>query len=220
MSTAMSSTATSLPYRAVLEVERKFRSDISSFHRFRTNRGEPPFQSLSYLGRRHFEDTYYDRHKFLSSRGVWVRRRDQRWEAKVRRGGDFTNSQFEELGTTDDISRLLESLGLRPSHASQNFGLQTIARFSTVRDAWQADTKFEVVLDKTDFNHVVGEVELQRLMESNDAGGISVEERQAALAEMNRQIEGFMQRYSWAFPSGKPVGKLSAYFDRRARCTS
>lgn len=30
---------------------------------------------------------------------------------------------------------------------------------------------------------------------------------------MDRQIETFMQDYSWAFPDGKVVGKLSAYFE-------
>lgn len=205
--------------RSILEVERKFQCDPGSMSRIRANQGQPPFQSLKPLGRRSFEDVYYDRNRILSTEGIWVRKRNERWQAKVRQSGDYTNSQFEEVTEADDISRIVRDMGLGTHTASSNFGLVEMARYTTFRETWRADNKFEIVLDNTDFEHTVGEVELQRAvtLDHDDGEELSKFARQALTADMDQQIEDFMNYYSWAFPLGKPVGKLSAYFARKER---
>jgi thiamine-triphosphatase len=169
---------------------------------------------LKPLGRRSFEDVYYDRDQVLSSKGIWVRKRNEKWQAKIRQNGDYTNSQFEEVADADEISRIIRGMDLGMHTASSNFGLEEIARYTTFRETWRADNKFEIVLDATNFDHIVGEVELQQAVTLEDDNGEDALRlaRQAVSADMDRQLEDFMNYYSWAFPSDKPVGKLSAYF--------
>lgn len=109
--------------------------------------------------------------------------------------------------------------GRRPD---RGIGWHEAARFVSYRDKFLVDDKFTVILDKTDFGHVVGEVELEKEVTVTVAGGgaIKKEEEQQVdgmavsqvIAGMDREIDKFMKRYEWAFPPGKPVGKLSAYF--------
>lgn len=198
--------------RAVLEVERKFFSNGSSRERISANQGKPAFHTLEYLGQQSFEDIYFDRDGILMANKIWLRKRSGRWQAKVRHGGDFTNSQFEELSEPPEISALIKRYFLDANVASRNFGLQKIAQFTTVRDAWRADDRFEIVLDDTDFGHSVGEVELQETITiTGDDQSLKILQKSMA-KEMDRQIDSFMQRYRWAFPVEIPVGKLSAYF--------
>lgn len=160
--------------------------------------------------RRHI---YYDRDESLFSNGIRVRKRSGHWQAKIRRGADYTNSQFGELSDPEDIAWLIRKFNSNASTSSKDFGLESVAQYTTLRDAWKADDKFEIVLDTTDFGHCVGEVELQHMTEIDGDRASPIAMRQALGKEMDCQIEAFMQHYSWAFPSGKPVGKLSAYFD-------
>jgi thiamine-triphosphatase len=76
-----------------------------------------------------------------------------------------------------------------------------------------------------DFGHEVGEVELQ--VEVGGGGGgemdgdgkmhVGEEEKVALMDEMDRRIEAFMKRYSWAWEEGEAVGKLTAYFEMGKR---
>lgn len=210
------STAVRWLQHSVLEVERKFLCDARSSDLLNKNSGEPPFRVLEYLGRHTFEDTYYDHGEILSSLGIWVRRRGGKWEAKIRQGGDYTNSQFEELSQPHEIAQMMRDCNIEPSAASDAFGLRTTAKFTTIRESWKADEQFGIVIDSTDFGHYIGEVELQQKVEQEDGANPDYQRalRQATAAKMDSQIEAFMAKYSWAFPSGKPIGKLSAYFDR------
>ena len=194
------------PRQLTLEVERKFRCNPNSTSLLRHNCGEPPFQKLLYLGKHNFNDAYYDFKDTLSIKGVWVRRREGIWQAKVRQGGDFINSRFGELTGKDHIRQLIAKYGVKTS-GSEDLGLSKIAQYITEREKWKADGTFEIVIDTTDFGHTVGEVEL--CIEDIDTGS-----NEAMASRMDAQIEGFMKRYSWAFPSGAAVGKLSAYFAR------
>lgn len=210
-------TTTPLFRRWCVEVERKFRYEPMFVNRFKANSGSPAFGSLEYLGKSTFTDTYFDDPvSTLSTQGVWVRQRGTDWQAKIRQGGDYTNSQFQELSCPDDIARKIKSCNIEysPSGSDMSFGLQSMARFTTIREAWEADKKFKIVLDRTDFGHAVGEVELEEVMEPNndENEALWAAKRQGMTVQMDRQIETFMQDYSWAFPDGKPVGKLSAYF--------
>lgn len=91
-----------------------------------------------------------------------------------------------------------------------------MAHFITFREAWKVDGKFNVVFDTTDFGHSVGEVELEEpivlyLGEAADRDETRISAMRHAVAmEADAKIKEFMAHYSWAFPPGKPVGKLSA----------
>lgn len=196
-------------------------------NRLKANSGSPAFGSLECLGQSTFTDTYFDDPvSTLSTQGVWVRQRGTDWQAKIRQGGDYTNSQFQELSCPDEIGRMIKSYNIQYSGpalllgSDKSFGLKSMAQFTTIREGWKADKKFKIVLDRTDYGHAVGEVklELEMEMESNKKKNndenekLWAAERQGMATQMDRQIETFMQKYSWAFPDGKAVGKLSAYF--------
>ncbi|RAK74528.1 thiamine-triphosphatase [Aspergillus fijiensis CBS 313.89] len=199
----------------LLEVERKFRRlAVDKLH---LNSGHPPFHSLLYRGTQTFHDTYYDSADFLSTRGVWVRRRNNTWQAKIRRGGDYSNSKFEELSTTAAISaHLAELTGGTRTDATNQFGLTPMASFTTLRESWTADDDFTIVQDVTDFGHTVGEAELELRWDCRDDRPRIERERckAAKMAEMDERITAFMRRYHWAFCVGSPKGKLTAYFER------
>lgn len=203
--------------RSAIEVERKFHPSERSIAQFRANSGTPPFHRLEHLGNRTFEDVYFDRDNLLSANGIWVRKRDGHWQAKIRPDvtqGSFSNSQFEEFTKPADIARMIQKRmndGVVAS-ADGDFGLAQIARFTTYRDMWKVDEKFDVVFDRTDFGHVVGEVELESSIQVDEDDEKALAQKQAVIAKMDGEIEALMKKYSWAFPAEKPVGKLSAYF--------
>lgn len=163
-------------YRSLIEVERKFKFDAKTRENFCANVGMPKFKDLRKLGHSQFEDTYFDHDNVLTSKGIWVRKRDGKWEAKVRINHQTVpletssvNSQFQELSDPVDIARVVHSifpldnttestLALSPS---TRFGPSPMARFITYREAGEVDGKFNVVFDTTDFGHTVGEVELE-----------------------------------------------------------
>ncbi|KAF2453458.1 CYTH-like domain-containing protein [Lineolata rhizophorae] len=197
----------------VLEVERKFRSlavrDLSQHGRF------PHFRSLRKLPVQCLHDTYYDQSSLLSSAGAWVRRRNGAWQAKIKKGGTFNNSKFEELCDARDISSHITRITGTNKLEADNFGLLPIANFSTRRETWIADDEFHIALDIMDFGHEVGEVELQRVLHDIAGGGdLSEQQEQRLMQEMDEKISTFMKQYSWAFSPGEPKGKLTAYFER------
>lgn len=73
-----------------------------------------------------------------------------------------------------------------------------MAGFETHRLTLLADGKFTVVLDFTDFGHVVGEVELM----AEDA------------ERAHGDVEAFLKEYAWFFDTVNPKGKLTAYFEK------
>lgn len=200
----------------LLEVEQKFSFSIAKLRLLGSNTGHPPFKQLKSLDVKSFHDTYYDSHNKLSSTGLWVRKRhyfgsckpaipllascaSQEWEAKQRiSGSTFTRSTFSE---TQDPSQIFQWVNARiPKCPDQdeNFGLNEMCSFKTFRQSFLADEKFKVVLDNTDFDHHVGEVEVL-----------------AEIAEQTHaDIDEFMGKYKWFFDKSKPKGKLTAYFER------
>lgn len=207
--------------QVVLEVERKFCG--LTIPLLTVNAGTPAFRSLDFLGEQTFKDVYFDRLDKLSSNGIWVRKRqwegaEATWEAKVRKGGTFNNSAFEELTDTTAVARSVETITGRHEPATRNFGLDTLAILSTCRKSWLADGHFKIVLDSTDFGHEVGEVELERRVtpppSHRHADEIETWKHNIT-KEMDRQIQAFMERYRWAFRPGVPRGKLTAFFERQ-----
>jgi len=193
----------------LLEVERKFCSNGPSA--FFANSGPPPFRKLSFHGRQQIQDKYFDHGELLRNKGIYVRQRNESWEAKVKKGGDYINSQFEETTSESKIAEYAHKVaGVQGKiYAQNNFGLNVVAQLNTTRLSWTADEKFQIVLDTTDFGHEVGEVELQMLVTLKDGSKNDVNHR----AEMDSEIVKFMKQYAWAFPPGKPKGKLTAYFE-------
>ena len=238
---AHSQALSSQPRRSVLEVERKFAPTAISIRQLDQNTGEPPFESVVHKGVTCFEDTYYDTpDDALSNAGVWIRRREKfecgvrrftqqkpagpraaraasyMWESKVRVGGDFINSAFKEITDMQEISTILSNLvpgaELDAHHWPQGEQVREMAKFVTDRTGYVVNGKFTVVIDVTDFGHTVGEVELER--DASEAEGKG-EDKALAIAAMDKEVGDFMRRFFWAFPAGKPVGKLTAYFDRK-----
>lgn len=131
------------------------------------------------------------------------------WEAKIRKGGDRTNSQLEELTDTKNIAAAVRKITGVSVGEEGEFGLHKMAEFVTIREQWVVDGEFGVVRDRTDFGHEVGEVELQVEVH----GDMREEEKRRVMGEMDGRIGGFMERYGWAFGEGRAVGKLTAYFE-------
>lgn len=196
----------------LLEVERKFTWDPASLHILMSNGGLPPFSSRPVIQSKTFRDIYYDLGNKLSSTGLWVRKRLHyhphkrvdvpstcTWEAKQSMpGSSFARSTYDE---TQDPKRILQMIRDRIPKCpgpGESFGLEETCRFKTYRRSFLADGKFSVMLDETDFGHSTGEVEL------------IVEDADRAHAD----IEAFLARYAWLFDCSKPVGKLTAYFEK------
>lgn len=170
--------------------------------------GKPPFKSVKALGEKTFRDLYYDQSETLIRAGIYVRQRNGRWETKVRQGGDYNNSQFEELTDVDSIGQLVQRVLKTDVKGKPNFGLLCLADITTRRRQWLVDEEFVVVLDEAHFGHTVGEVELQGTFTfEND------DEKKALMLSMDKKIAHFLEQYSWAFIHGEPKGKLTAYFE-------
>lgn len=191
-----------------LEVERKF--PCLQVYPLAADSGDPPFSSLQHLGFKTFCDTYFDEQGLLSQAGTWVRQRDGQWQSKVQQAGDANDSQFRETQDLEEIRDQVELVTKKSAAPSEAFGLSQIAKFVTHREMWKADDRFNIVLDRTDFGHVVGEVELEAT--------ISIQSDDEAKKHgdiMNAEVVAFMQRYSWAFASNSATGKLTAYFEHQ-----
>ncbi|KAG8630644.1 hypothetical protein KVT40_002263 [Elsinoe batatas] len=163
----MTTSVMSKPLKKALEIERKFPC-LSPL--FSVNAGSPPFAALRRLPDQRFTDTYLDSHGRLMTEGIYIRRRNGDYEAKISLDGTFTKSKFLEIKGKDDVELYLKKHGIRIGD------LAGIARFSTHRKAWIADEEFLVVMDKTCFGHQVGEVEYigdSEVSTSNEVGSSS-----------------------------------------------
>jgi len=200
--------------QAILEVERKFCS--LAVKDLVTNTRQPPFKIIHALPQHTIHDVYYDDpSRSLINAGIYVRRRNGLWEAKLRRGGDFVNSMFEELSGPDLVRQCVRNVTGKEASAEKDFfGLGAIATLSTVRQSWIADGEFKIVFDAMDFGHTVGEVELQEEFHFSATANASRENQiREKMTEMDKKIGAFMNKYHWAFQMGVPKGKLMAYFE-------
>ncbi|KAL7899854.1 CYTH-like domain-containing protein [Trichoderma sp. SZMC 28014] len=197
----------------VLEVERKFR--CLAVRELTQYGGHPHFKSLRKLANHIIRDAYYDKSSILSSAGIWIRNRDGEWQAKIRKGGNFNNSRFEELSSIEDIAAYIKRTTGIDGGQVANFGLQPIATFSTTRETWVVDDEFHVVLDTMDFGHQVGEIELQKTLAGDNGSAPTEKRKEQEMQIMDDRIVDFMKTYAWAFSPGEPKGKLTAYFERQ-----
>lgn len=194
--------------KRLLEIESKFAFKPFLVATLQSNGGLPAFRQFETLGTHKFTDTYFDTQDVLSKNGIWLRHRiDNKstiLEAKIRVSGDFTRSTFEETTDHNLIRDLVRQHVPQYSEEKANLGLDILAKFITIRQAFRADNKFAIMLDHTDFGHSVGEVELM------------AEDEETAHGE----IDTFMARYPWFFEKGNIEGKLAAYFRIRGRGAS
>jgi thiamine-triphosphatase len=183
------------------EVERKFVFNRALLTQFHSNRGRPPFHSLIHQGNSTFRDTYFDSSEILANKGIWLRKRDQSWEAKINIRNSFVKAAYDEITSIPEIRGIVSKYVPCASTfcENQDFGLQAFCDFTTYRSTYVADKKFNVVLDTTDFGHVVGEVEMMA----------------SDVDKAERDIDEFFARYSWFFQGGKPKGKIAAYLEMK-----
>lgn len=202
-----------------------------------------PKLEFTYQGAQTIRDQYLDHEGRLVSRGIWLRKRiepslhpspDQdigniTLEAKKRIGGDYNDSQFEEISGQDAVRRLLWATipGL------DLHDLVIFADLETSRQIWIVAEKpssrfeeyltFQVVVDTCTsgdvpgWRHVVGEVErtwIQMVRDGKDR--MSEDEKKRTLEGIREELGGFMKRHSNVFPvEPKPIGKLTAYFSAK-----
>ena len=194
--------------KRLLEIESKFAFKPSLVAKLQSNGGLPAFRQLESLGTHRFTDTYFDTQDVLSKNGIWLRQRMENksatLEAKIRVSGDFNRSTFEETTDQTLIRDLVRRHVPQYNEEKANLGLDILAKFMTMRQAFRADGKFGIVLDHTDFGHSVGEVELMAEDEETAHG----------------DIDTFMARYPWFFEKGRAEGKLAAYIRIYGRGTS
>jgi hypothetical protein len=187
-------------------------------------------------------DTYLDVGNCLEKHGIWIRRRAERvlmsdeymvllpqtvtetWEAKIKLGGDYADSQFEEVSGEEEVKALVVErvpgmdLGM----------LKPVADLEAHRSTWTVKDKHAgsvtIVLDdviepgsdqeaEDAFHHLVGEVELTE----ENTGGMGRTEheelKKRRAEEMRLVLNQFMTANSVLFPTEVPVkGKLGAYF--------
>lgn len=112
----------------------------------------------------------------------------------------------------DQAKNIIEqNLGCTVGDRSIEEIIHPCAEFVTERESWMIDGIFRVDIDKMDFGHIVGEVELTKSLR-----GVESEEEKMGLRDrMDQEIEDFMRSCPQAFPTGDPLGKLSAYFSKR-----
>ncbi|KAI0838124.1 hypothetical protein F5Y06DRAFT_296666 [Hypoxylon sp. FL0890] len=202
-------------------------------------------------------DIYYDTEDgHLSTLGLWVRQRtvsilplnpdlatasDEdkgEWNAKLRLGGYYRNSQFVEYDGKIKVSE--EVLRITNSKVELE-DLQVVSDLQTRRIEWEVmrladgtappakmtiivDEVTEAgknVVDESSFNHTVGEVELfqEVVTDDKDDGEHEAYRKEIAVQRM-RELEEFMLASPDLFcinPS--PIGKLSAYETWRAVCS-
>jgi len=93
--------------------------------------------------------------------------------------------------------------------------LRKVAELETKREAWEVQG-FEVVVDEADFGFCVGEVELCEEVVMEKGEKVAYEGMGRGIeSKMDAKIEEFMEKYAWAFPKGRVMGKLSAYFKQK-----
>lgn len=220
-------------------------SDLLSFH----------------FGRKDFiRDTYYDLNDRLSKKGIWVRYRSanfsprpgldsllygksfEKVEAKVRLGGDYTNSQFQEIEGESNIAALV-NMHLPGVKLGD---LEVLAELETERKSWVVlhrdgypatfDTflgmNLRLVLDDVTepfqtkregvpFKHQIGELEYTTTLGSSpntimrSANKLArTDMREYAAGEMASILAELMsERYDLFACFPVPLGKLSAYFE-------
>ncbi|KAH9825702.1 adenylate cyclase [Teratosphaeria destructans] len=194
-------------------------------------------------------DTYLDINGQLVGKDIWLRRRTEEiatpqndgkvaslevageeWEAKVRLGGDYTDSQFEEVKGKEAVIDVLGKL-------APGVSLDELAPFAdllTERQAWSVanypigdmsivlDSVTEVSSETSAFRHAVGEVELMAEVVGGGNEAKHMGRKKAQAEVLKARLDEFVEGNEELFPvkyggGGKVEGKLSAYLGWKAK---
>jgi hypothetical protein len=203
---------------------------------------------LTRLPRKRMIDKYFDHKGQLERKGIWVRwRREETtthdgldttsthasWEAKLKQGGDFLDSQFIEAEGREAVESLMAEAGVCRSIYELSFELGLVTdRVGWVVNGYDGkkvgdDTAtMSLVLDTvlaslegrngdrpTFMHHVVGELELETSVTADPLSeGYDDSKQRAAQKTMRQQLAIFMSTYPTLFDAGSlPVGKITAY---------
>ncbi|CAG8439520.1 1332_t:CDS:2 [Ambispora leptoticha] len=197
------------------EIERKFKFDPQKLAQLETNNGPNKFDSLKFLSRKSFTDIYYDNQDSnypLTSQDIWLRQRDNKWECKTPMNLTNSMDSYHELETANEISDFLKrtllpnkniiaNATLSPEFLFTTYNLTPFCKIHTTRDRYLINEEFTMDLDKADFGHYVGEIEL--IVESKDE-----------VNEAEKKIALFMKENDWFFDTSEiAVSKLIAYIE-------
>jgi hypothetical protein len=196
-----------------LEVERKFipspllkkyASETATVPRIHVTPATKhnPSVTLTRLPRKCITDKYFDRKGQLEQKGIWVRWRKEEttthdgsdtttgqtnWEAKIKQGGSFLDSQFIEAKGRDAVESLMAEAGVCCSIYDLSFQLGFVAdRMGWAVNGYDGEkavddtTAMSIVLDtmltalegrngeySTFMHHQVGELELEKAITTN-----------------------------------------------------
>ncbi|KAK4504284.1 hypothetical protein PRZ48_005200 [Zasmidium cellare] len=198
-------------------------------------------------------DAYFDCLDLLSTKGVWVRQRTNlplldtqlaiedtaagpsststtEWQAKVLIGGDYTNSQFQEIVGEEEVKKIVDCY-LSWNDLAQTVALSTWRRSWTAqehddREAGKSMSEVLVVVDKVTsilssrdaagkpvtWEYTIGELEMTAGFEllGTDEGEAT---KELLTARMSAQLEEWMKRHGQLFPAyPTPAGKLTAFY--------
>lgn len=210
----MFSASKSLSNRSIiskLEVERKFipspllkkyASEVATTPRIHVTpaTGRNPSVTLTRLPRKRITDKYFDHKGHLEQKGIWVRWRKEEttdhdgvdtiasqtsWEAKVKQGGNFVDSQFVEAKGRGAVEDLMAETGVCRSIYDLKFQLGFVAdRVCWAVNGFESEKRVDdaamtLVLDtmsaalegpngehSTFMHHRVGELELEMAIET------------------------------------------------------
>jgi hypothetical protein len=188
-------------------------------------------------------DKYFDYQDLMTKQGIYVRLRSEytpsnsnsktQWEAKIRLGGDYPNSQFEEVMGASEVVKAIQQ------HHS-DFSVEILrklpvkADMTTHRETWvapqdqeaHAGAEMQVVIDTCHFNHypsflkkgldsihVVGELELTKTISLRGDATSDEAQKKLETADMSSSLERYVEARPELFSfQPQPIGKLTAYF--------
>ncbi|KAF2168401.1 hypothetical protein M409DRAFT_53090 [Zasmidium cellare ATCC 36951] len=251
-----STTAPTSPAVAHLEVERKFNCNPVLGLLLETSDAQAkgritPFAAIAQNSPLKFArqpdemivDQYFDYEGKLSANNIWVRQRtvnptsfqtgadDSGWEAKVRVGGDYQNSEFEEVCGKDDVMKLVGRF-VPKIQATMNMGTSRkswVASECSPQDGDRLPRQVLVVIDEAmetmwpikmnpgeeakNFKHSVGEVELTRSIELTGDDEADQDLKMRMTGQMSEELKAWMERHEELFPTDPaPQGKLTAFY--------
>lgn len=139
----------------MIEVEKKFLLSDSQEAALATG-AEP-------LGKKTFTDVYFDDENFsLTTKDVWLRERDGRYELKIPLNDDIesrVSDQYKELETDSEIAEFLKLEKDRPlAETVISAGYRPFCRITTTRRKYKKDG-FIIDLDLLDFGYKIAEIE-------------------------------------------------------------
>ncbi|KAI0865332.1 hypothetical protein F4860DRAFT_460976 [Xylaria cubensis] len=159
-------------------------------------------------------------------------RANEQWNAKLRLGGNFSNTQFVEFDgkkkVSDEVLRITKT-------KTRLEDLRVVSDLLTRRLSWKVtrlangsapSAKMTIVLDevteaeaindgsdKSGFIHTIGEVELfeELVTEDKDNEGHEAHRKEVATRRMDELKEFMLVNAGLFTTTPKPIGKLSAY---------